>query len=84
LSSGKLLQSWRGFAYRRGALYWLLVSSLTVLCLWYFMPSSEQLEHIERGVGIWQRIFNKVNLIYALPIAILARRYWHHRRDHWE
>ncbi len=73
-SWAKLLRSLRGFAYRHLAASWLLGLSLTLLSLFYFMPSRSQFEHVERGVGFAARVFSKVNILFAVTLWLLATK----------
>ena len=71
---GRLRRCWRGYVSRYPVRYWLLCGSLICLLSLYFMPSSSQFAYIEAGVGLWQRVFCKVNLILLIPLWALARR----------
>ena len=68
---GRLLRSLRGFVSRHLVASWLLGSSLTLLSLLWFMPSRSQLAHIENGVGLWARVFSKINLLYLVSAYIV-------------
>lgn len=72
-SLARVRRSWHGFVYRSPERYLLLVSSLILSYSLFFMPSAEQMRFIANGVGLFQRVFCKTNLILLVPlIAIIS------------